>query len=209
MQRLSPVAARLKSSASAPSLQSLTSSWSECLKTRASVRCSFSSSICCRRVLRVFSHWRGRSPVSTAGGLSNLGMYSKKSVNARTESSMSFFSWSSFRRLALSSSTACAARRRSSASFSIFRLCSSLSFALSPQLLFIICSISFSCFSNFSFSASRSASDRPLLAEAKPPPVPAGPSFFFSSSTSAFSREICEASSFFVAETLMALARLA
>mmetsp|Transcript_63676 Transcript_63676/g.205155 ORF Transcript_63676/g.205155 Transcript_63676/m.205155 type:complete len:301 (-) Transcript_63676:294-1196(-) len=204
-QRVRPVAARLMSSASAPSPQSLTSSSKACLKTSTIVRCSLSSSTCSRKERCVFSHWRGVSPVRIGGGFSNFGRFATKSMRPRMESSRSFFSCSIRSLRALSSSKAFAAFCFSSATFCMAFSCSSLSLALSPQLLDIICSMSLSCRSNFAFSASRSASERP----AAPPPVPAASSFFFSSSTSVLSREICEASSFFVAWTLMALARLA
>mmetsp|Transcript_62734 Transcript_62734/g.173892 ORF Transcript_62734/g.173892 Transcript_62734/m.173892 type:complete len:206 (+) Transcript_62734:685-1302(+) len=193
--------------ASAPSPTSLTSSSKACLKTNTMVRCSFSSSMPWRKERCAFSHWRGCSPVRSGGGFSSLGMLVTRSMRPRMDSSRSFFSCSSRRRLARSSSTACAAFRCSSATFCIFRSCSSLSLALSCQLLLIISSISLSCFSNFSFSASRSASERPPAPP--PPPLPELASFFFSSSTSAFSRDICEASSFFVAETLIDFARFA
>mmetsp|Transcript_47172 Transcript_47172/g.84940 ORF Transcript_47172/g.84940 Transcript_47172/m.84940 type:complete len:242 (-) Transcript_47172:1084-1809(-) len=205
-QRFSPVVMRPTSSASAPSPHSFTSSSKACLKTRTSVFCcsklsKFSLSARC-----VFSQWRGRSPVRTAGGFVNFGRLVTNSATPFKDNSRSFFSCSSRSLLERSSSRAWAACARSSLSFFIWRSCSSESFAFSPQLLLIICSISFSCRSNFCLSASRSSSVRVPPA---PPPVPPAASFFFSSSTSAFSREICEASSFFVAETLMALARFA
>mmetsp|Transcript_70067 Transcript_70067/g.204998 ORF Transcript_70067/g.204998 Transcript_70067/m.204998 type:complete len:446 (+) Transcript_70067:1294-2631(+) len=206
-QRLSPNDVVVMSLASAPSPTSRTSSSKACLKTNTMVRCSFSSSTSWRSVRSVFNHWRGCSPMSSGGGLSNLGRCVMKSKRPRIDSSRSFFSCSSRKRLARSSSTACAALRCSSATFCILRSCSSLSFALSVQLLLSMFSISLSCLSNFSFSASRSDSERP--AAPPTPPEPALASFFFSSSTSVFSREICEASSFFVAETLMAFARFA
>mmetsp|Transcript_79833 Transcript_79833/g.237835 ORF Transcript_79833/g.237835 Transcript_79833/m.237835 type:complete len:560 (+) Transcript_79833:900-2579(+) len=204
-QRLNPKDVVFMSLASAPSPTSLTSSSKACLKTSTMVRCSFSSSTSWRRVRSVFSHWRGCSPMSSGGGDSNLGRCVMKSTRPRIDNSRSFFSCRSRRRLERSSSSACAALRCSSATFCIIRSCSSLSFALSVQLFESICSISLSCRSNFAFSCSLSCSVRPT----GPPPEPAPASFFFSSSTSAFSREICEASSFFVAATLMDLARFA
>mmetsp|Transcript_89953 Transcript_89953/g.290618 ORF Transcript_89953/g.290618 Transcript_89953/m.290618 type:complete len:261 (-) Transcript_89953:1117-1899(-) len=204
--RFKPVAAKPQSAASELSPQSLTSSSKPCLKTSMRVFCSLSSSNCCLEVRCILSHCRGNSPVSTVGAFSNLGKCSTKSIKARIESSKSFFSCNNLSLRARSSSTTWAAIRRSSLSFSILRSCSSLSLALSSQLLLIMPCMSFNCCSNFCFSASFSASVKPA---APPTPLPEDSSFFFNSSTSAFSREICEASSFFVAETLIAFARFA
>jgi len=77
----------------------------------------------------------------------------------------------------------------------------------SSQVLLTISCISRSWASNLLLISWRSSSARCEEPPTAPPPPLA--SFFFSSSISAFRREICEASSFFVAETLMAFARLA
>mmetsp|Transcript_34627 Transcript_34627/g.93802 ORF Transcript_34627/g.93802 Transcript_34627/m.93802 type:complete len:497 (+) Transcript_34627:970-2460(+) len=143
-QRLSAKYVVFTSLASAPSPTSRTSSSKACLKTDTMVRCSFSSSTSWRRVRSVFSHTRGCSPVKSGDGFSNLGRWVTKSKRPRIDNSKSFCSWSSRKRLARSSSTACAALRCSSATFCILRSCSSLSFALSVQLLESICSISLS-----------------------------------------------------------------
>mmetsp|Transcript_63677 Transcript_63677/g.205162 ORF Transcript_63677/g.205162 Transcript_63677/m.205162 type:complete len:257 (-) Transcript_63677:294-1064(-) len=211
--RRTPAFAMPGSAASSPSTQSRTSSLKAPWKTRAIVCCSLRVLASSTMEATIFIHCLGSSPErrgwqaawpSAAGG----GSVCVTSRRPRIESSRSFWSCSSLKRF-----------RHSSCMAFAWRLCSSmallscaswvlLSAAFSSQVLSTIFCISVSWLWNFALSSAFSSS-----AAGPPPPPPPPPevfrSFFFSSSISALSREICDASSFFWAETLMALARLA
>mmetsp|Transcript_90120 Transcript_90120/g.215262 ORF Transcript_90120/g.215262 Transcript_90120/m.215262 type:complete len:217 (+) Transcript_90120:823-1473(+) len=192
-----PVICRVRSSDSAPSPQSLRSSSKPCLKTCTRFRCCANASMSCLSARWLLSHCR--LSASTAGAQLTE---AARSTSPLSDSSRSFFSSNSLRRFKRSSSSAAAAFSRSSRKRCIWRSCSSLRRAFSSQLLLSMCSISLSCFWNFC-SASRSAAEPPA------PPAPVPISFFLSSSTSALSLETWDASSFLVADTLMAFARFA
>mmetsp|Transcript_149717 Transcript_149717/g.480764 ORF Transcript_149717/g.480764 Transcript_149717/m.480764 type:complete len:784 (+) Transcript_149717:619-2970(+) len=232
--RRAPVRAMPLSCVSSPSTQSFRSSEKALWKSIAMVLCCFKASVREANEETTFSHCLSRSPdrnaaqatgpESSGGGgapaapsaPSAAGPEAEGSSwtvisSPRMESSRSAWSCSSLKRFFLSSSITRCCRLCSSMALVIWFSCCSLNFFFSSQLLLTIFCISASWASNFSFIACRSSS---AMGPPPPPPLPPPPppppmSFFFNSSISAFSREIWEASSFLVAETLMAFARLA
>mmetsp|Transcript_125535 Transcript_125535/g.349462 ORF Transcript_125535/g.349462 Transcript_125535/m.349462 type:complete len:206 (-) Transcript_125535:1111-1728(-) len=203
-----------RSLASSPSTQSRRSSLKAPSKTRAVVCCCFSPLAISVMEAMVFSHCLATSPLRNAQVLvlpsATAGKDCTVSRKPRRESSKSFWSCISRKRLRDSSCMALTCRFCSS-----MALLSSSSWALlreafSSQLLWTIFCISSSWLVYLAFISSLSSSAiGPPPPPPPPPPEEAPANFFFNSSISAFKREICEASSFFVAWILIDLARLA
>mmetsp|Transcript_10739 Transcript_10739/g.24140 ORF Transcript_10739/g.24140 Transcript_10739/m.24140 type:complete len:289 (+) Transcript_10739:478-1344(+) len=207
--------------ASSPSTHSRRSSLKAPWKTRAMVCCCFNASSTSTQAAAVLSHCRRSlpernvaqgSPSASASASALLAAFEGKdctvSRRPRMESSRSFCSCSRRKRFRHSASMARAWRFCSSRALPSCVSWSLLKRAFSSQVLFTIFSMSASWAWNFALiSCLSSAAIGPP--PATPPPEEAAASFFLSSSISALRRDIWEASSFLVADTLIALARLA